>query len=331
MDRLKFKPGEQTKYINNVLKISGLSLSELAQIARVVPRSFRDWRMEKLHMTTTAAGEFNSRFKVKLPENRNILINRWQEHKKTNNRLGGIARVVKHGNPGTTEGRSKGGIKGIATLRAKGLLIPVKSFQTPGEFTNELAEFVGIMLGDGGMTYYQCTVTLNGEADKEYIKFVLNLMQSLFRHKPKLVKRKDSKAVVIYFYGIRLIQYLTKIGLKTGNKVRQQVSVPKWISESNNHRMHCLRGLMDTDGGIFPHRYVSNGKKYKYYKLCFKNQSKPLIDFVYNSLEQLGFTPKISLTSQTMGVWLYSQTEVKKYYKLIGSDNPRLLRYNIAD
>ncbi len=196
------------------------------------------------------------------------------------------------------------------------------NFKKPA-YSNKLAEFVGIVLGDGGITKYQLFITLNSEADQKYIPYVSNLISNLFKMKASLYKRKNKKAIVVSVAGIRFIEYLSKLGLKKGNKVLNQVDVPNWIQRKTGYSQHCLRGLMDTDGGLFFHRYKVNGKKYKYLKLCFSNLSQPLRNFVYKTLKNSGFSPRYAGENH---VWLYSQKEAKNYLKIIGSSNHRLLR-----
>ncbi|MBM4467703.1 MAG: hypothetical protein FJ014_19490 [Chloroflexi bacterium] len=43
-----------------------------------------------------------------------------------------------------------------------------------------LAEFIGIMLGDGSITDHQVTVTLNKTDDAEYANFIRELIGGLF-------------------------------------------------------------------------------------------------------------------------------------------------------
>lgn len=83
------------------------------------------------------------------------------------------------------------------------------------------------MLGDGGITSRQCAITLNSESDKNYILFVTKLANTLFGQAPKSFKKKGDKAKVLYYNGSSLIQYFLSIGLKIGNKVKQQVDVPE--------------------------------------------------------------------------------------------------------
>src|SRR4051812_36419732 len=49
----------------------------------------------------------------------------------------------------------------------------------PDKSTN-LAKFIGMCLGDGYISKYQVSITLNSLADKEYLPYVLNLITKLF-------------------------------------------------------------------------------------------------------------------------------------------------------
>lgn len=324
--RIKFHPGMQKKFIADVYKKSGCSLNDLAKMSGVHARSFRDWKREKLTMTLPAAELFCKKFNLKLPEGKKIIIERWRKAKRKAGRIGGISRFKKHGSPATPEGRSKGGIRALANLRRNGIIPVFKTYRLPIDFNEDLAEYVGIMLGDGGITSSQCTITLNSVADKEYVLFVLCLGEKLFGEIPKAIKRKNSKAIIIYYNGVLLVKFLVKIGLKIGNKVKQQVDVPEWIKSSQNLSIACLRGLIDTDGGIFLHKYKVDGKEYGYKKLCFSNRSIPLLMFVVDTLKMLGFTPKIIDKVENKKVWLYNEKEVKRYLDIVGTNNPRIIR-----
>lgn len=324
--RLKFISGQQKKFLNEVSAKSGFSTKALAKIAKIHPRSFRDWKNEKLTMTLMAARKFVKLFGADLPENKKAMIVRWREAKEKASRIGGLALFRKHGSPATLEGRRKGGIKAIANLRRDGLAPYVKEYRLPIGFNEKLAEYVGIMLGDGGITQGQCNITLNSVADREYVYFVSQLEKNLFGEEPKLYKRKDSKALVLYYNSRFIIRYLISIGLKIGNKVKQQVDVPDWVKNSSPYRIACVRGLIDTDGGVFLHRYTVNNKKYFYKKICFSNRSIPLLIFVKETLRKLGFTPKMINNVANKQVWLYNNTEVMDYLKKVGTSNPRLLK-----
>ena len=324
--RLKFNSGQQKKFIEKIRKKSHLSIKELAKLAGVHERSFRDWNREKLTMTLKAARLFCVKFDHVLPEKQEVLVGRWKKRKEEASRIGGIARFKKHGSPGTEEGRRKGGMKSIANLRKNGIIPRVKIYKIPS-INKDLAEYVGIMLGDGGITPSQCTITLNSIADKDYARFVCDLACKLFGEKPKIFKKKDCNAITLYYNGSALVKYLCSLGLKTGNKVKQQVGVPDWVKNVGSYRIACLRGLMDTDGGVFIHRYKVNGKNYKYKKISFSNRSIPLLMFVRDTLLELGFTPKVIDKVENKKVWLYNENEVNRYLNTVRSHNVRLLKF----
>jgi hypothetical protein len=66
--RIKFLPGKQKEFLLEVARRSNLSMDKLAKLAGIVPRSYRDWRRERLNITLEAAEVFCSKFGVSLPE-----------------------------------------------------------------------------------------------------------------------------------------------------------------------------------------------------------------------------------------------------------------------
>ncbi|KKU26620.1 MAG: hypothetical protein UX37_C0001G0047 [Microgenomates group bacterium GW2011_GWA2_46_16] len=145
----------------------------------------------------------------------------------------------------------------------------------------------------------------------------------IFGYSPSILKRKECNAVNVVVTGVNFVSYLKSIGLYVGDKVRQQVDVPNWIKSDPELCRWCLRGLMDTDGGIFTNPYQINGKTYVYPKTCFTNASQPLLDFVYLTLKSNGFRRNNKVSRK---IWLHSQAESKRYLEVIGSSNERLLK-----
>lgn len=327
--RLKFPSGEQRKFIEQVIIKNGEGINKIALIAGVSPRTIRDWKREKYNISERAIKRINGSLKSPRLINVNDLIEGWQKLVSDSNRIGGIARYKKYGYFGTIEGCRKGGSKALSILRSKGIIPICKHFLLPKRLSGELAEFVGILLGDGGITKEQVTITLNSEADKQYVEYVNNLGSKLFNDKPTISKRKNCKATDVRFSGKQLVEYLVKNGLKVGNKVRQQVGVPDWIQNSKSYTKMCLRGLMDTDGGVFTHKYKVNNKLYAYLNICFTNRSLPLLRFVYQTLKELGFTPKLKDKVENKKVWLYNTHEVDRYLSFVKSSNERLSKHTL--
>ncbi len=174
------------------------------------------------------------------------------------------------------------------------------------------------MIGDGGITEKQVTVTLNYITDKEYINFVSNLFKKLFTVEPALYKREKESVVNIVISRVKLVRFCKSLGLKVGNKLRQRVDIPNWIKKETKFKITCLRGLMDTDGCIFNECHNINNKRYCYPKLSFVSYSKNLRYSVFKILSELGFHPKIR---NNRSVQLESKKDVIKYFQLVGTNN----------
>lgn len=189
--------------------------------------------------------------------------------------------------------------------------------------SNDLAELIGVVLGDGCITREQIGITLNSIKDADYSYYLIDLIAKCLSYSPSISKRKNANAIVIRLTGMILVRRFVELGLHIGNKVRQQVSVPRWICQNPSYSLSCLRGLMDTDGGVFVHKYKVNDHEYSYLKICFTNKSQPLRDFVTNVLRHLGLK---AIQYSDRRVWLYDSMDVKKYFNSIGSSNNRLLK-----
>ncbi|MBI4142797.1 LAGLIDADG family homing endonuclease [Candidatus Uhrbacteria bacterium] len=88
-----------------------------------------------------------------------------------------------------------------------------------------------------------------------------------------------------------------------------------------------MRGLVDTDGSIFLHRYQVNGKWYEYVKLSFDNRSPMLLTGVARILKRAGLSPRIEPGQKVM---LDRQRDVQWYMDNIGSANPVKLRASVS-
>ncbi len=169
-----------------------------------------------------------------------------------------------------------------------------------------LAEFVGILLGDGNITRTQVAVTL-GSKD-EYAGYVAELMNKLFGVNAKImVLPKGHK--VVYIGSTVLVRWFLSMGLSF-NKVRSQTDVPGWIFEKNCYKKSALRGLFDTDGSVYKLKFGT--------QIAFTNYSKPLIISVRKMLLDLGFHPsKIS----GRNIYITKRSDLDKFFKEIGFKN----------
>lgn len=242
-----------------------------------------------------------------------------------NVRLGGLRRIELYGNPGTFAGRSKGGKKTAVLFRKNPLLAKKGGFITRKEIKYpprcvELAELIGVILGDGGLPgNHQLTVSFNNKTDKKYSVNIGKIIRKLFSVDYHIHPRKNSNGAYIVVNSSNLIDFLLKQGLVAGNKVKNQVDIPDWIYDKVEYQKACIRGLIDTDGSFYRHRYNANGKNYKYLKLCFASCSKPLLNSELKILKKFNF--EVYLHGVQM--FIYSRSGIKKYFEEIGTHNPK--------
>ena len=121
----------------------------------------------------------------------------------------------------------------------------------------------------------------------------------------------------------KLIEFLIEKGLKIGNKVRQQVAVPKWISKSELFMKYCMRGLLDTDGCFYVDKHKYKDKIYLNCGINFTNRSLPILNFFRDNLVKFNYHP----TQKTkFSIFLRREEEIIRYFKEIGSSNPKHLK-----
>ncbi len=323
--RAKFKEGKQKEFIIKSKEELGLTWQEFSQIAKTSSRNLNDWKNEKISMSVDAVKVICKQRKCALPTEIEILNPYWYARRGA--LLGGKATYEKYGIIGGNQEKRKEKWnqwwEKEGKLKPNEILKPLP-FKKP-RFSKKLAEFVGIMLGDGGMTKNQITVTLHSEDDLEYSVFVENLMEKLFEIKPSKRKRSSCRALKILLSRVELVEFLTRrVGLVIGNKVRQQVDIPNWINEEKNLQIAGVRGLIDTDGCVIIHKYKSKENFYSYKKLSFTSRSYPLLCSVKNILD--GLEIKNRITKNSFEIRIEARKDVEKYFQIIGSHNPKHLK-----
>lgn len=196
-----------------------------------------------------------------------------------------------------------------------------KPIDTPA-YSSKLAEFIGVMLGDGYIksNKTQLGISLNMETDYAYALYVQNLINDLFKLNSSVCREISNKSVTVLISSRNLVEFLVDKGLKAGNKVINQVGIPKWVGLKEEYKIACLRGLIDTDGSFYAYLHRVNGKVYKNYALDFTNHSVSLLKDVKDILENLGFAP----TSAKYKVLLHKKRDIKQYITIVGSSNPAI-------
>lgn len=320
--RAVFPQGRQAMFLLESKEELGCTWKLLAEIAGTSGRVLTGWKREQYSMALVSLKKICQKRKRKIPREVTIKKAFWYTTKGA--QAGGRALIKKYGAvPIDEEYRQKKWREwwereGKSKLTS---LTQPLSFKKP-EFSEELAEFVGIMLGDGGVNKHQVTVTLNSITDKEYLEFVQKLIQNLFGIPIGLYSHKQSLACRIVLSRTALVNYLVEtVGLKHGNKIRQQVDIPDWIKGNLKYATVCVRGLIDTDGCVIIHQYFSKGEKYRYKKVSFTSRSYPLLQSVGQILSELKIGYRV--TKDNSSLMIESQDNVKKYFDRVGTSNKK--------
>jgi hypothetical protein len=182
-----------------------------------------------------------------------------------------------------------------------------------------LAEFMGIMLGDGGISDYQINITFNSKTDKDYCIYVQKLIKKLFLIPLTIMPRPEYSIIRVVGSAKNLVEFLEKKGLKKGNKVKNKVAIPQWILDNSFYSASCARGLIDTDGSFYLYNHKVYNKVYTNFAMCFTNYSRPLLKNVYKILEDLEFSP----TMNQKRVYLHRKEDIIRYFREIGTHNPK--------
>ncbi len=237
-------------------------------------------------------------------------------------RLGGLARLKKHGNPGTALGRKKGGLRSLEThKKLKTQFRLQKIFRKPKP-SAKFAEFTGIMLGDGHIGKYQSSITTNSETDREHAEYVSKLVTQLFHIEAPIQKKKNSNAVTIVLSSYGLCRFLEKQCFVQGNKVINNVPIPHWIISNPQYAKSCIRGLFDTDGCVYLDKHTIQGVEYKNIGLSFVNHNTNMLFFFKETLSSLGLHPTQKTKS---AVFLRRKNDIDIFFKKIGSSNSKHL------
>ena len=218
---------------------------------------------------------------------------------------------------GKNWGQKKGG------LLSKGSL---KSITFP-EKCKELAEFVGIILGDGNIYshskgkkigVYSVRIAGDYKKDKDYhLNYIQPLCVKPFEIKVRVRNHVINNERFICLDSKQLIKYLMSIGLKSGDKIKNNLGIPTWIFKNKEFLKACLRGLIDTDGSVFRMSQRDSGL----IRIGFTNHNTRLLDDTRAAFVKLGFYPSKIIGNKK--IFISRQSDIARYIKEIGFSNSK--------
>lgn len=204
------------------------------------------------------------------------------------------------------------------------------------KINDDLAEFIGILTGDGYIGQYilsdrvvsSIEISANKIKDLAYINnFVAPLVKKLFNLNPNIYYRNKENTSRLIIYSKDIVQFIHELDFPLGNK--GFISPPKWILKNKPFFKRFIRGFFDTDGCITLKN--KEGKKYPVANMASK--SKPLLESISIFLKKneissyLGRTisndPRFKKETITYKLEINGIKNIILFNQLIGSNNPR--------
>ena len=226
MARVVLAKGEQEEFLRRVRTALEGGWERLAQVSGVRSRTICDWAREKWRMSFEVALQLQRHSGVQVPSGIGVLPEFWSTSKAATVR--NLKWNAVYGNPGTPEGRRKGGVVSQQRRREQperyaGSRVRLRNAIKVPPDGEEPAEFIGVVLGDGTISNHQVRIALNRNTDRAYGGYVADLAQRLFGVRVAAREPKGEKVLYLTMTGTNLVEFLVSKGLHRGNKIRQQV------------------------------------------------------------------------------------------------------------
>lgn len=181
--------------------------------------------------------------------------------------------------------------------------------------SKDMAEFLGILYGDGCLGNYGYLIDISGDSKADllyHIKRVKPLLHSLFGLEPRFKFEKDKQEMHTKLTSKMVHEHLSAayffpIGYKKG-----RMSVPAIIYENGEYKNSFLRGLFDTDGGVHRHHKTSIQVQFTSYDSLFLKQ-------VCELFRGLRFNARINGTD----IQIRGKSEIDRFFQLICPANPK--------
>lgn len=228
-----------------------------------------------------------------------------------NKALGEIALILGIAEQTVFQRLGRLGIKTAPHLKENYLLKP-KSVKIPKKYSADMAEFFGIMLGDGHLSHFQVQVNL-GTKEMEYAEYVRALIGKIFKTKPKIATRASGYHDV-YLGSTVVTSWLFQEGL-VSNKVKKQVDIPKWIFTQEIFMNSFLKGFFDTDGSVYKLRHGI--------QISLTNHSRPMLVSLHKLLFKLRYSPSVV---NTHNIYITRRGDLIRFFKEVKPKNPKHAR-----
>ncbi len=190
--------------------------------------------------------------------------------------------------------------------------------------SEELCEFIGVVIGDGCVgkygTGYSIIITGDKNLDKNY--YYNNLKKicgTIFNINPAIYLRED--CIQLKIYSKRLFELLTlRFNFPSGKKAHT-IAIPSEIYKNIDFLKFTLRGMFNTDGGVgYDKRKIY---KYPYIRVNYSSASSSLINQIHDILIYFNINHSIHQRERTQMIQINGNKNVRQFISQIGFSNER--------
>ena len=215
----------------------------------------------------------------------------------------------------------------------------MKISKFPKEISEELAEEVGWHIGDGSMNFYsnigkqKGIYQLRGHIDDDrehYIKRIKPIFKSLYGADISLREMPSTRVFGFQIWSDDLVKFKQELGLPLGFKI--DIKIPQIFLSSENIKIAVLRGIFDTDGGIYLER-----KNHKLYpRMEIQTISLILANQLKESFNEIGLRATMYQSDFERGnkkkcytVAVRGEEMFHKFIRIVSTQNPKhMAKYN---
>ncbi len=313
-ERVKFERCQQKLFLKFVINRLGyLSLRKLPDNLGFSYSAFKSYYQEKCLMPKFLVEKLCSLSKININElDISYLPSNWGEKK--GGKIGIYNMMEKHKSK-LTEWRIKGGRN--SSIKS------IKKIKHP-ELNEDLAEFIGVYLGDGTLTKYFIRVSGDYRYDLPYFNYLSKLTFRLFGVNPTVYKEKNRNTAYLAIFSKELCSFLNKkYSINFGNKIKNKTQIPEKILQSRKLSTACLRGLIDTDGSV-----SRRGRKGSQFCIQFTSHNIGLL----NQVNEIGKNLKIFTYFTGNNIGTNKWENILRYFKIAGSSNLKhIVRFHLRN
>ena len=185
----------------------------------------------------------------------------------------------------------------------------------PNEITEDLFRFIGILHGDGNMSFKRIHIS---DKSENYHEFVIRpLFQRIFGIKLNIFNDKNRNTYYSYIKNTVIYRFLTEVLEVPNGAVRANLFVPIFIKETTTKlKAAHVAGLFDSEGHISKRQAEIN----------FSTTSEELFNFVKDFLDKINVKFSIYLRDRRKNreyeLYIYGKNNIRTFTDSVKINHP---------